>query len=234
MSKSKVLGGLSKFLVGSEKLSPELLASTRKYVTNTGRINQEALGKRRLLGDILIGKKGTLNALRARYAQGGLVGPGGLIMGELAMDPRYKELLKNYTNAQKGSKVLDPFTGNQVSKARATGKVVGRGLVEGLNPLFVLGFPVADILSASARPDDDPDGGMTGVLGALGSGVGFAVGGPLGLLGSLGVGMAGENLGSSLGKLVDPTKKPQLYQDSSYGNTNSPASNVILDAAIPR
>lgn len=230
MSKSSILDKATRFLVGSEKLSPEVTSLARKYVSETGRINHEALGSRKLLGDLLIGKRGTLDALRGRYTQGGVFGPGGLVAGELALDPKFKQLLANYRSTPLNSRVIDPYTGNSISRARAMGNLVTRGLGESINPLFMVGFPALEVSEALNTPDHDERGGMSGVLGALGGGLGFAVAGPLGLIGSMGAGHLGQQLGSSLGGLYDPVKK-QSTPTAKYSSLS--ATPVLLDAAIP-
>jgi hypothetical protein len=230
MGKAKILDKVTRFLVGSEKMAPEALQAARKFVGETGRINHQALGDRRLLGDLLIGKKGTMQALKGRFSQGGVFGPGGLVAGEIAVDPKFKDLIKNYRGAPKGSRIVDPYTGASMSRAGATGKLVAKGLGESVNPLFVLGFPAMDIASAINTPDEDEHGGMSGVLGALGSGLGFAVAGPLGLVGSMGAGHVGQRIGSSVGKIFDPKEKsPNTFNKAA----SQPASPLILDAAIP-
>ena len=230
MSKSKILEKATKLLVGTEKLAPEALQTARKYVSRTGRINQGALGNRRLLGDLLIGQKGTMDALKARFAQGGIFGPGGLVGGELALDPRFKKLIKSYKSTPRGAYILDPYTGRNISRARATGKLFTKGLGESINPLFLLGFPAMDVASAINTPDSDEHGGMSGVLGALGSGLGFAVAGPLGLVGGIGAGHIGEQICSSVGNLFDPEKQ---NPNSLNKAASQQVSSVILDAALP-
>ena len=234
MSKAKVLSAVSKALVGTEKLAPEVEAAARKLVSDTGRINQEALGKRRLLGDLLIGKKGTTQALKARYQQGGIIGPGGLIMGEFALDPRYKQLVKNYRQAAKGAPVVDPYSGQNLTRAGATKKLVTKGLGESINPMFLLGFPAMDVATALNTPDSDEHGGMSGILGALAGGAGFAIGGPMGLVGGMGASMLGENIGKSVGGLFDPAESTLTgVLPSQLGARVPRASDLILDAAVP-
>lgn len=234
MSKTKILNSVSKALVGTEKLAPEVEAVARKLVSDTGRINQEALGKRRLLGDLLIGKKGTSKALKARYQQGGLIGPGGLIMGEFALDPRYKQLVKNYRLAGKGATVLDPYSGKVLDRSGATKKLVTKGLGQSINPMFLLGFPAMDIATAINTPDSDVHGGMSGILGALAGGAGFAIGGPMGLVGGIGASMLGENIGKSVGGLFDPADSTLTRILPSQQGARAPrASDLILDAAVP-
>lgn len=234
MSKEKALSAVTKALVGTEKLAPEVESAARKFVSDTGRINHEALGKRRLLGDLLIGKKGVTEALKARYAQGGILGPGGLVMGEFALDPRYKQLVSNYRQSPKGTAVLDPYTGEALSREVATKKLVTKGLGESINPMFLLGFPAMDVSSAISMDPSDEHGGMSGILGALAGGAGFAMGGPLGLVGGLGASMLGENIGKSVGGLLDQkgsTPAAGLHSKRAQYNPGKP--NLILDAAIP-
>ena len=234
MSKSKLLERASKVLVGTEKLAPEIEQAARKYVSRTGHINQKALGDRRLLGDLLIGKKGAKDAIKARYHQGGLLGPGGLIMGELALDPRYKQLIKNYRNAPQAKTLIDPYTGKAISRSAAKSRLATKGFGQAMNPLFLLGFPAMDVATALNTPESDEHGGMSGVLGALASGAGFAIGGPMGLVGGMGASMLGENIGKAVGGVFDSSEEqPVLAMNSAYSRMPR-ASDAILDAALPR
>jgi hypothetical protein len=233
MSKIRLADKLTKLLVGSEKLAPEIQSSVRKYVSETGRIDPSALGKRRLMGDILIGQKGSLDAVKARYAQGGMLGPGGLVRGELALDPKFKELVKNFKASKGSGKVLNPYSGELVSKSKATQMLATKGIGQGINPLFLLGFPISDIKSSLDAPSHEQHGGASGVLGALGSGLGFAAAAPLGLVGGIGASMLGEHLGSAVGSGLDPTAP--LLNLATTNSTRLPrASDVILDATVPR
>lgn len=234
MSKKKILDGVSKFLVGSEKVAPEVQKAISSYVTPTGRLVEESLQKRRLLGNLLIGKKGTMEALKGRYQQGGLLGPGGLVRGELALDPRYKELLKNIKNRDSSGMVLDPYTGKLVSGKRAITKGVTKGVGQSINPLFLLGFPIADIKSSLETDSSDIQGGSSGVLGAIGSGLGFAAAAPLGLVGGIGASMLGETLGQNIGSVIDPSPKTIDIFGGQKGTRLPRASDLILDAAIPQ
>lgn len=233
MSKLRMADRLAKFLVGTEKLAPEVQASVRKYVSDAGRIDNSALTNRRLMGDILIGQKGSLDAVKARYTQGGVLGPGGLVRGELAIDPKFKELVKNFKSSKGSDKVLNPYSGELVSKAKATQMLATKGIGQGINPLFLLGFPIADIKSSLDTPSHEQHGGASGVLGALGSGLGFAAAAPLGLVGGIGASMLGEHLGAAIGSGLDPAA-PTLNINASNSTRLPRASDVILDAAVPR
>ena len=234
MSKAKALSAVTKALVGTEKLAPEVESNARKFVSETGRINDGSLGSRRLLGDLLIGKRGVTGALKARYAQGGIFGPGGLVMGEFALDPRYKQLVSNYRQAPTGTAILDPYSGQIVSRSKATKKLVTKGLGQSISPMFLLGFPAMDVARAISTDPGDEHGGMSGILGALAGGAGFAMGGPLGLVGGMGASMLGEHVGTSVGSLFDP-KNSRVSGVSPVHPTQHrlPQPNLILDAAIP-
>lgn len=234
MSLGKLSDKLTRLLVGTEKLAPKVEKNIRKYVSSTGRLEESVLGKRRLHGDILIGKKGTTDALKARYIQGGVLGPGGLVRGELALDPKFKELVKN-VQGSKGSSatITNPYTGEQISKAKAVRMLATKGLGQSINPLFLLGFPIADVHSSMGTAAHEQHGGNSGILGALGSGLGFAAAAPLGLVGGIGASMLGEHLGSAVGSSFDPSA-PTLNLGGRGNSTRLPrASDVILDAAIP-
>lgn len=233
MSKQKVMNAVTKALVGTEKLAPEVEAAARGLVSESGRINQEALGKRRLLGDLLIGKKGTIEALKARYQQGGILGPGGLIMGEFALDPRYKQLIKNYRQSSPGSSIVDPYSGGEMTRSMARRKLLTKGVGQSVNPLFLLGFPAMDLSTAIKTDSSDEHGGMSGILGALAGGAGFAMGGPLGLVGGLGASMIGEGIGKSVGGLFDPAPSTGNVLSADRAARIPRASDLILDAAIP-
>lgn len=228
--RSNILSKLNRLLVGTEKLAPEVESAVRSLVSKSGRINEKALANRRFGGTLLVGQKGAADAIKARYAQGGLMGPGGVLLGELAVDPRYKKLLQE-VKASKGAKELvDPYTGKLISRRKGVAKAVGKGVTESINPAFLLGFPAVEAYDAMNNPDYTDEGGYSGILGALGSGAGFMAGGPLGLVGGMGASMLGHSLGSSIGRALDPTKPVISSQASSP--TIPKASDLILDAAV--
>ena len=108
-----------------------------------------------------------------------------------------------------------------------------KGVGQSINPLFLLGFPIADIKTSLETPSHESHGGSSGILSALGSGLGFAAAAPLGLVGGIGASMLGEHLGSAVGSSMDPSA-PTLNL-STVNSTRLPrASDVILDAAVPR
>lgn len=232
MSVSKLTDIAAKALVGTEKLAPETLAATRKLVTESGRIRDGALGKRKMLGNLLIGKRGAGDAIKARYTQGGVIGPGGLILGELAFDPRYRELIRGIKASRGGQSVVNPYTGEAVSRAKAVRTALGKGATESINPLFLLAFPAMEISEAARLDEADPLGGTSGMLRALGGAAGFAAAGPLGLLGGMTASSLGSRLGESVGGLFDKKNTDSLAEDAV--GEGSPTPNIALDAALPK
>jgi hypothetical protein len=208
MSKIKSIGGaIERALVGSESLSPELKQFTEKYIYSTGRAKHLPGRKSKIL-NFAIGPEGAANILKARYAQGGIFGPGGLILGEMAPSQEYLDLIRNIGKSSDGL-ILDPGTGRLISKKRAVAKAIGKTPLEALNPAFLLGFPAYDVYSSlNAKPGDD-NYGAKGVGTALGSGLGFILGAPLGLVGGLGISHIGSSLGGRLGNSLSKTPVSQ-------------------------
>lgn len=227
-----LLGKLEKTLVGAERLAPEVQKSVSKYITPSGRIIEDSLKNRAKGLNLLLGQKGGLNVIKSRFRQGGILGPGGLFLGDLALDPNYKQLLTNLKNSKGFNYVIDPKTGKSITKRKAVAKVLGGGIIEGMNPAFGIGFPILDAKAALDSPDYEEGGGYSGLLGALGSGIGFAAGGPLGLIGGMAAGELGGGIGRTLGGMFDPSK-PLVDLSGKTMHTVPRPSDYILDAAIP-
>lgn len=236
MSKLKSIGGaIERALVGSESLSPELKEFTEKYVHSTGRAKHLPSRKSKLL-NFAIGPEGAANILKARYTQGGVLGPGGLILGELAPSEEYLRLLSSIKNS-KGTSVIDPVTGKIISKNKAVLKALGKTPLEALNPAFLLGFPAYDIHQSltTAKPGDE-NYGARGVGSALGSGIGFILGAPLGLVGGLGLSHLGTEVGKRIGgslSKVPVIEEPDIMDaGTKFTNYTLPAAaaNSLFDA----
>jgi hypothetical protein len=230
----RLLDSAAKILVGTEKLAPEVAQKIEKVVASSGRINEKALGSRRFGGNLLLGHKGAVGAIKGRYAQGGILGPGGVLLGELALDPRFKSLVKELKASTPGSTVLDPYTGSAISRRRALAKTIGKGATESINPAFLVGLPLVESVSALGQPDYLEEGGMSGVLGSLGNAAGFMATAPLGLVGGIGGSIVGDHLGHLLGGALDPSEPLLPLGGSSEGFKVPSASNLILDAAAKR
>jgi hypothetical protein len=225
MSKLKSIGGaIERALVGSESLSPELKEFTEKYVHSTGRAKHLPSRKSKLL-NFAIGPEGAANILKARYTQGGVLGPGGIILGELAPSQEYIDLLKRISKAS-GNKIIDPATGKEITRRRGALKAIAKTPLEALNPAFLLGFPAYDTYSALKAKPGDENYGARGVGGALGSGLGFILGAPLGLVGGIGLSHIGHSLGESAGDLFSGTPRGEPVKSEQVGKD-------ILDKQIP-
>jgi hypothetical protein len=229
MSKLKSIGGaIERALVGSESLSPELKEFTEKYVHSTGRAKHLPGRKSKIL-NFAIGPEGAANILKSRYAQGGIFGPGGLILGEMAPSQEYLNLIRNIRKSSDGL-ILDPGTGRLISKKRAVAKAIGKTPLEALNPAFLLGFPAYDLYSSFKAEPGDYNYGAKGVGAALGSGLGFILGAPLGLVGGIGISHLGSSLGGRLGSSLSKTPVEQT-QGTTENTMDSKSKEVAYSTA---
>jgi hypothetical protein len=168
--------GIRKALFGGA-LGADDLAKARKYVTESGFVQPSQ--HRGMLAGLLIGDKNPLQIIKSRYAQGGILGKGGILRGDLAFDPSIKGNWADAMNKDRGTKErLNSLW--EASVPAAMGAVnVGMG---GVLPAAML---------ASAASAGDWREGLTGV-GEMG---GYALGGPLGGVASMAMGMGGGMLG---------------------------------------
>ena len=233
MSRLKsIANSLERALVGTEKISPETEEFIRKYVHSTGRAKSLPSRKSKLL-NFAIGPSGASNILKARYMQGGILGPGGVILGEMAPSQEYIDLIRGIVRSRGGG-VLDPATGRVVSRRRATAKAIARTPLEALNPALLLGFPAYDISNSLKAKPGEENYGTKGMGSALGSGLGFIVGAPLGIVGALGVSHLGSSAGGTLGGIISSENKPNTLNkqlNSSSMDLATIAAKTFLDLA---
>jgi hypothetical protein len=224
---SRLLRAISRSLAAAERaaigdaglkhtLSKKELAVLRKYVSEAGRVTEEAKQGGSGLRKALIGSTAAPEVVKARYAQGGLLGPGGVLLGDLAMTEPLRQSLRR-TGSRLRGKAVDPSEATLGQDL----KQLAKGLPgQGVNLGFGLGFPIAGALSAQGMDPSLEEGGLSGVGRALGSGLGFLGAAPFGLGGSILGSHFGGDLGSSIGKLLE--SKPE------------PANNIVMDAAVPK
>jgi len=224
---SKILSSIAKGLGSAERallgdatlkynLSRKELAQLRKYVSEAGRATDASTKGGSGIRRALVGSTAAPDIIKARYRQGGLIGPGGVFLGDLAMSEALRQSLKRTGARLSGRAVQEraPSIGRDL-------RTMAAGIPsQGLNLGFGLGFPVSAALAAQSMDPRQDDGGLSGVGRALGSGLGYLGAAPFGIGGGmLGSHLAGE-LGASIGNLFD----------SSSGEVN----NVVMDAAVPQ
>jgi len=223
---AKLLKTISKGLQSAEKvvlgdaalkynLSKKELEALRKYVSEAGRATEESLKGGSGLRKALIGSTSAADVVKARYRQGGLIGPGGVFLGDLAMSEPLRQSLRRTGDRLRGRGVQAgaPTVSKDV-KTLATG-IPGQALNVG----FGLGFPISGVLAAQAMDPSLDEGGLSGVGRALGGGLGYLAAAPFGMGGGiLGSHLAGE-VGASIGNLFDSKQKKD--------------TNVAMDAAVP-
>jgi hypothetical protein len=165
-----------------KKLRPGQLSEVQKYVTDTGWA-QDSQQRNALLG-MLIGDKNPLKVLKARWNQGGLLGKGGIIRGDLAFDPTMKDSWRKFrdTDASFGQRAMG---------------LGGTALKGGMGSLNMVGGGIAPLGYAGLAAYQGDWGGAAG--GAF-EPLGYAVGAPFGIVGALGAGAASGSLGKMLGE----------------------------------
>ena len=219
---AKRLGTIEKAMLGDpnihSRLSSKDLAELRKYVAKSGRMTDAAhkggSGVRRML----IGGPAAQQVLKSRYAQGGMLGPGGVVFGDLGMRPELRAALSNINRR---------ISGGPSASAAPVGAdlktVAKRSPGQLLNVGFGLGFPAMGVHSALTADPNDPEAGARGIGSALLGGAGFLAATPYGLGGTILASSLGSSLGSELGS---------LFSGGEQGLENS-QTNPILDAALP-
>jgi len=225
-----VANAIERALVGTERLTPETQEFVSKYVHSSGRA-KNIQGRKSKLLNFAIGPQGAANILKARYEQGGILGPGGIILGEMAPSQEYIELLRSVLKSG-GGDILDPATGKLISRKRAVAKAIAKTPLEALNPALLLGFPAYDISNSLKAKPGDENYGTKGIGTALGTGLGFVVGAPLGILGALGTSHLAGSAGGALGELISSKDIPTELKkqvDSSNTGLATLAARTFLD-----
>jgi hypothetical protein len=212
-SLKKVLWGLGE--EGMKRLSPERLADITSKVTRSGWMHPQ--GQRNMLLSLAIGPKGALNAMKARYAQGGVLGKGGLVRGDLAFNPEMFERIKRIRS---GTASWKDYPG-------VAGHVAGAGL----NTAGVLAAPALLTADAAMSPLAPGENRVTKTLGSLGSGLGWALGGPLGLGGDLVAGTIGGAVGGTLGTGLEALVPPTPRRAAQIATSRLPTQ--LNEAMIP-
>jgi hypothetical protein len=212
-------------LVGNKTMRPSELASVRKYITESGHPTNPRGG---ILRNLLVGSPDALNIIRSRFAQGGVLGRGGLIRGELAPDPALIASLRRIYQGNplptragigaKGKPLID--SGDYLRSA-------GLGANYALHLGLGLGIPYLGV--REALKSSDP---AQGVGQSLGEGAGYLLGGPLGLTGLMLAGGLGGSAGASAGRAVSAATTPVQMATPLPGNYGSLNSQLSAYAPI--
>ena len=146
-----------------------------------------ATDARKVLG-LFVGQKGALGGIKSRYLQGGLLGKGGVLRGELAFNPEMHAAAKRLRQ------------GKGVGGDR---RKVGLGIAGGgLNAAVMAGLPAYFVHEVATAPGGTTSENVTNALREVGSGAGWLAAGPLGLLGGSAVSTALSGGGGLIGKAL--------------------------------
>ena len=189
MEMSKEAGAVKRVLFGNKSLSPKALEEVRKSVTPSGWIPVDP--DRGFIKSLLLGHaKNPLQAIKSRFQQGGVLGKGGLIRGELAVNPELFERI----NRIKGG------TARWTDYPMVPGHLLGTAANAG----FMVGLPAVGVHSAMTAPLLPGETRLGNALREVGSTGGWYLAGPLGLPAELLAGAAFGTAGESIGKALMP------------------------------
>ncbi len=199
----------SRALFGSKALSPEQLAYVNKFVTRAG--HSKVTSQRKFLKGLAMGHENALDLMKARYMQGGLLGKGGIILGEVAPNDEFIQSaskLKRYLKSNAG-------TEHDLTKKDVT-NLLGGGLGLGLSGGFMLGYPALEAYQAARGRNEEfgPNRRGAGVGAALGGGLGFLLTGGMGLPAGMLASHLGRKAGAGIGKVFDPAENILSAEDS--------------------
>lgn len=187
---------ISKALFGNKNLLPSQLEAVSKVVTPHG--YSKLTSNRGFLKSLALGNEHALDIAKARYMQGGILGKGGLILGDIAPS---EDFVNSYSKVKKYLKA-SPGTPHDLTLADAKNIATGApGLA--LGSVFTLGFPLMDVNSALKGESEYGENRGAGVGSALGSGLAFALTGGFGLPASMLASKALGSAGAGVGSLFD-------------------------------
>ena len=187
---------ISKALFGNKNLTADQLDNVSKYVTRHG--YSKVKRSRGMLKSVLLGNEHAIPLAKARFAQGGLLGKGGLILGDIAPDDKF------ISGARKIRKYLSssPNTPHDITAEDL--KNVAKGIPGlALGAGFTLGFPLMDAGRALSGESEYGENKGRGVGAALGSGLGFALSSGFGLPAGMLASTLGSRIGAGLGGVFD-------------------------------
>lgn len=147
-----------------------------------------------------------VEVLRQRYERGGLLGRGGIVTGDLALDPDFKRNAGKLINREyKGPR-------EAASLAWSAGK---SGLMDGVNKHLSYGMPAAAVAGAITAPAGEGESKLENVARPVGDALGWAIGGPTGLVGgSLIAGQVTSKLVDAARRISPPTVKQKPMQSA--------------------
>ncbi len=216
---SGVIDSAARMLVGNRAgLNSTQRNFVNKYVGSHGAVKTDLKNNRGFLKNILIGNEHATDIARARYMQGGLLGQGGLIRGELAPSDEYissARKLKDYMLADAGS-------ASDFSRSDAKTLLSGSPMAA-LNIGFNVGFPAMEAAKAiRGESEEYGDRRGSGVGAALGSGLGFLLSSNFGLPAGMLASYIGKNVGQRAGSLFDNKEQ------TPYDQTMSIAEKALM------
>jgi hypothetical protein len=217
---SNMIDLAAKALSGSKNLSRAQSSLIKKYITEYGAVNPNLVSNRGFFKNLLLGSEHAPQITKARYLKGGVIGKGGLILGELAPSDEYIDSAIKFKDY-----LIDPAkSGKKFTSSDAKTLISGTpGNL--LNVGFNVGLPIMEAREAyKGESEEYGDRVGEGTGAALGSGLGFLLANNYGLPLGMASSYVGKRIGSSIGKLFDSKKKER----DPLENPNLAATRALL------
>jgi hypothetical protein len=143
------------------------------------------------VGDIMVGQN-PLKIMKQRAQMGGLMGRGGLLHGEMAIDP---DVMRAWRAAK------DP------NNPAGYGGLALPVTMDALNKGMAYAMPAGMMYEAAKAPEVEGQSKMENIGGTLGDALGWAVGSPFGMLSGGAFAAPFTAAGKAIGRTVDPNYK---------------------------
>jgi hypothetical protein len=157
--------------------------------------------------DMSIGQS-PLQVLKQRYQHGGVIGKGGLLTGDFAVDPDTARAWREFNK----TKVVERNGKKYRVHANTTGeRYMGLGAAvgsEALQKSFTIGLPAASVYTAATTPAGEGESRLGNVGSAIGETAGWGLGSPAGFLGGWAIATPVIGAGRAIGEKLDPDYVP--------------------------
>jgi hypothetical protein len=175
-------------------INPEAAKRFTPEVAQQYAAARPGLGRRiaRGAGDILIGQN-PLQIMKQRYQMGGLAGRGGLLRGEMAIDP---DVMRAYRAAK------DP------NNPAGYGGMVLPTVMDAANKGMAYAMPAGMMYAAAKEPVGEHESRIENMAGTFGDALGWSIGSPFGMIPGGAFAAPFTAAGKAIGRKLDPNYKP--------------------------
>ncbi|HET6496452.1 MAG TPA: hypothetical protein VFH61_13930 [Thermoleophilia bacterium] len=188
--------GLSALQQQLHAINPDAAKAFSPDVAREYAQRRPATGARaaRFAGDMIIGRN-PLQVMKQRYQMGGIFGRGGLVRGEMSIDP---DVMRAYRNAK------DP------TNPAGYGGMAMPVAMDALNKGFAYAMPAGMVYEAVKTPVGAGESRAENIGGTLGDALGWSVGSPFGMISGGAFAAPFTAAGKAIGRKLDPNYRPAM------------------------